>query len=121
VSLRATVRAGVKTAMKSVGDLKSTFTLLHRVMGVYDPITDTTTATTTSTTVEGLLVGFEQREIDGENVKTDDQRALIDADLLPGIFPEKNDKITIDGVTWNVQRILSPPTYPLWILQIRKV
>jgi peroxiredoxin family protein len=54
------------------------------------------------------------------DVKAHDQQALIAATDLPGVTPEKNDRLVVDSVEWEVVNVFTDPATALWTCQIRK-
>jgi len=62
-----------------------------------------TNPTTTNYACKGFVSSFESGRIDGTIVKAQDRLISIFAvSLPPGIQPQPNDKITIEGLTYRV-------------------
>lgn len=76
--------------------------------------------------LKGTLARFSESERDSEvNVLTDQKILIAFADLerlgFPaGAEPSQNDDIIINGVKWDVRRVLGVPGNSLYILHIRK-
>lgn len=50
----------------------------RRVEGVYDPATGTAAVTESTLTMNGVVVDYTSRQLDGERVKAGDRRVLLD-------------------------------------------
>lgn len=98
-------------------------TLQRVVHGTYDPDTGTTTADTTSTwTGVGAKFDYEQKEIDGTNIRTGDQRVYLS--VVGIVNPQSGDTLAIGATTYNV--VASRPLQPalmavLYDVQVRGV
>lgn len=95
----------------------------YRSVGVpsYVPSTGVITATPTSyTSVPAIFTSFSRREIDGEAVREEDQRAIIATlDLTP--VPTVNDTIVrADSSVWSIIGIAQDPAGAAWVLHVRR-
>lgn len=98
-------------------------TLTRVTPGSYDPAAGTTTGDVTTTwTGVGARFDYEQRAIDGTNIRQGDQRVYLS---VAGIVnPQSGDTLTMGGKTFNV--VESRPLQPalvavLFDAQIRGV
>ena len=84
-------------------------TLTRVTPGAYDPATGTTTPDVTTTwTGTGAKFDYEQRAIDGTNIRTGDQRVYLSNVGI--VNPQTGDTLTIGGVVLNV--VASRPLKP---------
>lgn len=118
---KALIDGLVSDAIKIVGDLAETVTLVKVTVGPYDPRTGPTTTTVTVPNLQCPMPKFSAEEKDSEVVILTDVKGLIArADLPAGIEIEKNDEIHQGTKQWDVKRILSVPGDSLYILHLRK-
>lgn len=110
-------QAGIAAA----GDLKERGTYTAKTgTPVYDAALDEMVGVvTTLNSVPMVLSSFKINEADSTVVITTDQKCTIAALDLPGVAPAENDKISVIGRTWNVKRVMSPPSGPIWVLHLR--
>ena len=97
-------------------------TLVRVEAGDYDP--DASAAATYEHQYAGIgaVFAYAQREMDGDQVRTGDQRLLLSADGVP--TPQTGDKVVIGCDTWSVVRCetLAPAGVPvLHTVQLRGV
>lgn len=88
----------------------------------YDPATGTVSQTTTQyDDIPMVLARYESNEIDGNNIKVTDQKAIIAALDLPVTEPQVQDKILLsDGRVFMVMDYNGVPGESTWIVQIRE-
>jgi len=70
----------------------------------YDPATGSVGTTTTSYTIHTMLQNPDDSQLATGQYRVDQVLAMVSAEEL-GIEPTPNDKITIDGVDWNVSMV----------------
>lgn len=116
VAIRRTVNRGMK-ALESIG---KTATYHQSLSSSYDTATGGFTASTNPIATKAILTKFNKREIDGENVRPDDRKALIAADALTGVTPQLVDTIDVGSDTWNIVAVTQDPAEALWVLHVRK-
>jgi len=79
-------------------------TYKRTTQGVYDPDTGSVGTTTASYTVHAMLQNPDDSQLATGQYRIDQVLATLSAEEL-GIEPSPNDKITIDGVDWNVTMV----------------
>lgn len=97
------------TAVELLTEFGQGITFGSVTTGAYDPTTGTVTNTTTNYTGKGAAFDYEQKDIDGTNIRQGDRRVYIAPDL--GVVPKTGDTVTLaDGTVLNVvaSRPLSP-------------
>jgi hypothetical protein len=98
-------------------------TLTRVTPGGYDPATGGTTPDVTTTwTGTGAKFDYEQKDVDGTNIRTGDQRVYLSTVGI--VNPQTGDTLTIGGVVLNVvaSRPLKPAsTDVLFDVQVRGV
>lgn len=87
----------------------------------YDPSTGTiTTPSARYPDVPIVFTSYARKEIDGEVIRPDDQKAII-AQLALTPSPTLNDTMTrADGTVWTVVAVMADPAGAAWILQVRR-
>ena len=121
MGLQTTFKTAAQTIVTAFGDVAASTN--------YEAITSTTYNASAGTnaavyaTVGGVSVIFDVfmlKEIDGENVRAEDKKALIPALSIPSVTPSTDDRIIEGGVVWRVMNIETDPASALWTLQVRK-
>jgi hypothetical protein len=119
INLQQIVGSALDTAWEVASSIKDVGTFTKVTSGTYNPTTGATGQTTTATAVNALFGAYDQREIDGENVKHGDKKIFIRSSEL-AVAPERNDYyLDAQGLRWNVIAIKREPTAKLWIVQGR--
>lgn len=120
MSLRALLQSAVHTAIEAIGDLSTLITYIDKSDEVYDPATGVLTANdVTYENVLSAVVSFQDDEVDGAIVEKTDRKVIFSSlDLT--ITPRNQDIIMIDGIEWNIRRILSPVSNVMHVLHIRE-
>ena len=118
MTLSATLRKAVAVAFKAVGDLRVPLTYVREGGGAYDP-TLGTAPSGSSSSVNGVVVGYAQRQIDGTVVQLGDKKVLLEATEL-AVPPTVGGAIVQGGVTYQVVGISSDPSDSLYVLQVRR-
>lgn len=72
--------------------------------GTYNPDTGSVTTTTASSAIHIILQNPNNAELATGQYRVDQVIAMISAEEL-GFSPTPNDKITIDGVDWNITSV----------------
>ncbi len=101
-------------------------TLVSQTGDIFDSNTGIRTpGTTTNTSVTGILRFFSQDEINGMDILSGDQQALLSGKELAvvDIEPDTTMRLIAKGLTYNVERVT--PTQPggiavLYRLQVRR-
>lgn len=122
MSLNATLRAGVKTAFKALGDLNSTLTYKSFTGDVTRDIeAGTSVPITNDFTVKlSVFVKFSEKEIDTNvSVLTDSKLLIPGTDMQ--VAPKASDTVieVATGRTWEIQRRLDVPGSSVCILHVR--
>lgn len=87
----------------------------------YDPATDTLAdQSKTFPKVRVIQVSASLQEREASPVAINDAKFLIPSVDLPGVVPTENDRLTLDGVIWNVLVDKYVPGRPLFIVFGRK-
>lgn len=97
-------------------------TLVRVETGDYDPATSAAATYEHQYSGTGAVFAYAQREMDGDQVRTGDQRLLLSAEDVP--VPQTGDKVVIGSDTWSVVRCetLAPAGVPvIHTAQIRGV
>lgn len=120
MGLQSVFKSLAQAAFVAVGDIPVSVTYTH-VTGnpTYTPATGTVTDSTTDYTVSVVFNQYKAADVDGANILSTDQQALIPVENL-GCTPSNHDYMTVDGERWNVVDKETDPAEALWILQIRK-
>lgn len=117
----------VDDAMVSAGGTSSEGTKRNATLISITPGVPTTAnpnaIKTTETThkARGFIDDYEDSQIDGTIVRKGDRKVtLFGASILPPVAPKTNDKVTIEGDTYDVQKIVSrDPAGATYELQVR--
>lgn len=72
--------------------------------GSYNPATGSVTTTTTTSTVYTILQNPDDTQLASGQYRVDQVIAMLSAAEL-GFEPTPNDKISIDGVDWNISKV----------------
>ena len=124
MGLLDTIKAGVNTAFSVVDDLLSTVDYYSFEGSDYDADTGTpTTRYVSYSNVKILIEDYSRREVDGENIQSQDKKVSIPADNL-AVNPKPKDKFfESTGQEWRVVDY-DPSTDPakaMHVLQCRRV
>lgn len=126
MGLRGTVLAAVHTAFAAIDDLATADVLYVRKPTTYNPVTGTYVGSDSNTTIpKAAIVGFDDKEIDGDVVKTNDRKVLFPGDIL-GFIPELTDimQFALPGEmsvrTWNIKRNMAAPVGLLNVIHVRE-
>lgn len=121
MGLQDTFKTAAQTIVAAFGDVA--------VSTNYESISSTTYNASAGTnaavyaTVGGVSVIFDVfslKEIDGENIRAEDKKALIPANSIAAVTPSTDDRIIQAGVVWRVMNVETDPAGALWTLQVRK-
>ena len=121
MSLRAVIQQAVQTGIAAMDDLAEQATYTSVATPSYDPATGTITKPSASyAAVPMVFTSYARKEIDGEVIRPEDQKAVI-AQLSLTPVPTLNDTITrMDGSVWNVVSVMTDPAGAAWVLQVRR-
>lgn len=108
-SLAKQVAAGLKSVMLPA-------VLTRTVQGGYDPITDSYPTTTTDYACRGMVEAFSTYTESARSLQPSDRKVMILTATL-NTTPALNDKVTIQGATFTVQRVDTDPAQATWTLQ----
>lgn len=100
------------TAVELLAEFGAAVTLNRITPGAYDPATGTTVNVSTPYAGTGAKFDYEQKEIDGTNIRTGDQRVYMAPDLA--VTPQTGDTLTIGAQVWQV--IASRPLDPAGVV-----
>lgn len=121
MGLRDTIQKAARTAVAATGDIAVSANYLAYSSATYNASTGSVAAT--YATVAGITVvfsGFRLSQIDGENIRPEDKKALIPALLVTGVTPKPDDQVVASGVAWTVINAGIDPADALHVLQVRR-
>lgn len=126
MGLEAKFRNAAATIFKAAGDVVRnapgkpiTLTYVSVVIGNYNSTTGVTSVTPTNYTPKTLLTGLDDREQAWFPADLNVQKAIIPfSDLSIDVSSE--DHFIIDGVRWNIERVMTPPTKAIRKFYIRE-
>ena len=120
MGLQDVFKTAAQTIFTAFDDIPRS-TVYTRVVGnpVYNPVTGASTSTTASYTIDIIFDKYDSEEVDGVNIFSTDQMAMIPVENL-SIVPSNHDYLVTGGERWNVVDKKTDPAEALWILQIRK-
>lgn len=120
MGLASTVASAVATAFEQVGDLKTTVTYVAKTVGGFNVPDDTFVDTELSTVVDVVEVAPTERELEwfpATDITT--KKLLIRAADLLNVAPTLRDRVTINGVSYDVVRTKSVPGNALHIVWVQ--
>lgn len=120
MGLESLIKKQVSNAIKTIGDLAPTITYVVVVPGAYDPITDTQNNTETSYPVNSPLVAPTDKEIAGMPADKVTQKLLIAALDLPGVAPNADHYVIVDGSKWSIVKVEGVPGKSLWKILVQE-
>lgn len=97
-------------------------TLIKVTPGTRTPgsLTGGANATTASYSARGILVEYDDKEIDGTLVvKGDKQVLLLGATIASSKIPVPGDSVTIEGYTYNIIKVSRDPAAATYSCQVR--
>ena len=121
MGLRNTLKSVAREAVAAFGDVGTTADYQAFTSATYDASAGTHTAA--YSTVAGVTViveDFALDQVDGVSVRREDRKMLLPAASVSGVTPGINDRVIVDGATWQVQAVHSDPAQALWELQVRR-
>lgn len=119
MGLAETVAGAVSQAFDAVDNLKKSITYHAVAVGVYDPVTDTNTEVVTDYTLEVIESTIKTTEQDWTPVVRDSRKLVIEAADLP-VEPKEQDRVTLDGLNWEIIKINGVPGDSVWMVFIRQ-
>lgn len=125
INLAGITQGAVNTVFEVAGQITilGTYT---RVGGAADPTYDTDSGVvneqvTDFANVRAMVLPFNAREVDGETVRTGDEKLLIRTSDLPGLEdPARDDRFVVGEVRRDVISFMKDPTNKFWILHCRR-
>lgn len=109
-----------KTAARMLTKFGGPLTVKRTVMGAYNPATGVAATTTTTSTVNGLVLDFAHRQIDGAIIKAGDRRVLLAGNELAFTLDPTTDRIVLGGVDHVIVHVNSPVNEPVLVdVQVR--
>lgn len=120
MALKGTIAKAVASAFKALSDVKEDVTYWsHQGSSSYDPQTGTYTRAEVDYEFAGVFQGYDAAEVDGELIKSTDQKFLFQQASLP-VKPSLLDRVSrADGTQWQIQNIRQDPASVTWELQLR--
>lgn len=96
------------TASELLAEFGQDVTLTRGTAGTYNPATGKATVSDTTATGKGVVLDYNQRDIDGTLIRQGDQRVYLSVDI--GVTPQTGDSLTLGGKEWAVitSRTLAP-------------
>lgn len=96
------------TASELLAEFGQDVTLVREWTGVYDPETGAAATCGMNSYGNGVVLDYNQRDIDGTVIRQGDQRVYLSVDV--GVTPQTGDSLLIGGKTWKVMasRTLAP-------------
>lgn len=121
MSLCDAIQQAVQTGIVALDDMAKRATYTSMATPTYNATTGAiTTPSTSYSGVPIVFASYDTREIDGETIRLEDQKAIL-ATLDLAATPTKNDTITkADGTVWSVVSIQTDPAGAAWVLQVRR-
>lgn len=121
MGLRETLNNVVKSAMNAIDDIPEQCTYMAVSATTYTAASSTITKTSTAyLNVKIVFLSYDNRRIDGSNIRPEDQQAILAAVDLP-VTPTTNDTITRpDGTVWAVVGVRTDLNTAYWELQVRR-
>ena len=101
MTLDATMRPLASQLLKKFG---KPVTFKKITQGSYDPLTGSVSTTVQTKSIYTYLSNPDDTQLASGQYRVDQVIAMISA-LELGFEPTPNDKITIDGVDWNISRV----------------
>jgi hypothetical protein len=94
----------------------------YQVTGVaaYDPDLGTSVPTEVLNTFDAVVYRIRTREIDGIKIDVDETRAIFQQSEV-SFIPNKDDRVEINLVKYNVIDVEKDPADATWVLQLRGV
>jgi hypothetical protein len=119
MGLRDTIHKAVDAGFKAAGDIKVPATFTQVTGTIYDPDTGTYIETTVDYAgIEGFRRQYTIQEIDVGIAQAGDIRFVVQADDL-GFDPDIIDRVTIDGVVYQIQEIQPDPVGATIVFRLR--
>jgi hypothetical protein len=120
MSITDLIGSSLDTAFTILGELVPLGIYYRPSSGAYDPLTDSKTGTPTQyANIRMLPVGKNSQEITASPANVSDLKILIPSADLP-VIPQQNDYVFLRGVFYNIEKITTPPSDKLHILECRK-
>lgn len=127
IDLRAITKKAINVGFDLAGQLTIS-TSYNRVSGTADATYSTATGVVTPNTrtiqpVTAMVLRFAAKEIDGEKVRSGDERVLVRTAELPALGEPARDDYLIEissSVRRDVIEFAADPTHTFWILHCRR-
>lgn len=121
MNLPAILQAARDTAFKVTESVAKTGTYYSVTVGAYSVSTGATSDTTTTYAISARVGVFRREEVDGESIKSGDQKWVISTAELP-VHPKGEDYvIDASGARWDIMLINSEPSGSVYIVRARKL
>ena len=92
----------------------------HRITpGAYTPSSGTAAVTDTTYNVSVRTALFEQREIDGDRIRSGDKKILVKTSEMTGVPTADDYFVDSNSKRWDLMYLATEPTYKLLILRGR--
>lgn len=120
MGLQNVFKTAAQTIFTAFGDVPKSVIYTHVSSDpVYDPATRAVSTVSTDYALSFVFDKFEAEDVDGANILSTDQIAMIPVENV-SFIPSNHDYLTIDNEKWNVINKKTDPAKALWLLQIRK-
>lgn len=119
--VQTAIQQGLAALRDPALDVQKLVTYTSVATPSYDPATGAiTTPSAAYPDVPAVFTSYGRKEIDGETIRPEDQKAVI-AQLDLMLVPTLNDTITrADGSVWSVVDVMTDPAGAAWVLQVRR-
>ena len=116
MGLKETALKAVDKGIAALRNLVYTGTYTSVVISAYNATTDVNTEVTTEyADIPIVMTSFRVEELEQIITKKAEVKVIISSTHVP-VMPTENDRFVVDGKTWRVAVILSPPKSLVWIL-----
>jgi len=119
VNLKAIAEKAVATGFSVAQSIVRSCTYKAVTPGTYNATTGTSTPTLASTPVAVIFGVLSQLQVDGQQVRVGDKKAVIKRAQLAA-EPMEDDYILDGSVRLDVVKVFSEPTEAVWILAVRE-
>lgn len=119
MSIRGQFAKAAADIFTAFGDVPVDCTLRKLVETTYNTTTGEVDVPTDEFESQVILIDYDQREVDGESVRTSDVKGIIRQATLDGETPNVNDKLQVGDRLFDIINVGEDPAGALWMLQLR--